>query len=226
MRCEKDTAFNNFALCYFAKARRGLPASLDVETVMDFYLSCCSIQVSPSAAPPVWIQEPSDRTTQGIELTSWEGLWNIRWDTGPLDRVHVTALLLARESIKLSSSRGLPGSDGKLCQPGLLHCPNLQPNRLNRHVHPVPFRSTVQLASAYSLGGRHALPHPVHYLVDEAPTQRRSCPMHAFKCAGNVQDHGGGCRHAGQWRRVPHDRRRGFYCRSGQADPGRHAKLR
>ena len=52
MRSEKETAFNNFALCYFAKARRGLPAGLDVETVMDFYLSCCSIQVRTLSTPP------------------------------------------------------------------------------------------------------------------------------------------------------------------------------
>ena len=58
MRSEKETAFNNFALCYFTKARRGLPASLDVETVMDFYLSCCSIQVSRSAAHLVRNQGP------------------------------------------------------------------------------------------------------------------------------------------------------------------------
>ena len=56
MRSEKETASNNFALCYFAKARRGLPAGFDVETVMDFYLSCCSIQVSISTAPPVRVR--------------------------------------------------------------------------------------------------------------------------------------------------------------------------
>jgi glutaminase len=51
MQSEKGTGFNNFSLAYFAKARRGLPEDFDVETVMDFYLSCCSIQAScPSAS--------------------------------------------------------------------------------------------------------------------------------------------------------------------------------
>ena len=45
MQSEKGTGFNNFSLAYFAKARRGLPEDFNVETVMDFYLSCCSIQV-------------------------------------------------------------------------------------------------------------------------------------------------------------------------------------
>ena len=45
MQSEKGTGFNNYSLCYFAKARRGLPEDADVNDVMDFYLSCCSIQV-------------------------------------------------------------------------------------------------------------------------------------------------------------------------------------
>ena len=61
MQSEKGTGFNNYSLCYFAKARRGLPEDFDVDTVMDFYLSCCSIQVSPPTAPPVckWCMSPS-----------------------------------------------------------------------------------------------------------------------------------------------------------------------
>ena len=46
MQSEKSTGFNNFSLCYFAKARRGLPEDATVDAVMDFYLSCCSIQAS------------------------------------------------------------------------------------------------------------------------------------------------------------------------------------
>ncbi len=46
MQSEKGTGFNNYSLCYFAKARRGLPEDADVNDIMDFYLSNCSIQAS------------------------------------------------------------------------------------------------------------------------------------------------------------------------------------
>ena len=48
MQSEKGTGFNNYSLCYFAKARRGLPEDADVNDIMDFYLSCCSIQARHS----------------------------------------------------------------------------------------------------------------------------------------------------------------------------------
>ena len=46
MRSEKDTADNNFAIAYLLRGRLGLPREVDLQKMMDVYLSCCSIEMT------------------------------------------------------------------------------------------------------------------------------------------------------------------------------------
>jgi glutaminase len=43
---EKETAYNNFAIAYNLKGRRGLPRNVDLHTMLDVYLGCCSIEMT------------------------------------------------------------------------------------------------------------------------------------------------------------------------------------
>lgn len=46
---EKETAYNNFAIAYNLKGRRGLPRDIDIHKMLDVYLGCCSIEMSTEA---------------------------------------------------------------------------------------------------------------------------------------------------------------------------------
>jgi len=46
---EKETAYNNFAIAYNLKARRGLPRKVDLLKMLDVYLGCCSIEMCVEA---------------------------------------------------------------------------------------------------------------------------------------------------------------------------------
>lgn len=46
---EKETAFNNYAIAYNLKGRRGLPRNVDLHTMLDVYLGCCSIEMTTDA---------------------------------------------------------------------------------------------------------------------------------------------------------------------------------
>ena len=48
MRSERATAHNNFAIAYMLQGRRGLPRDVDLHTMLDLYLSCCSIEMTAS----------------------------------------------------------------------------------------------------------------------------------------------------------------------------------
>jgi hypothetical protein len=46
---EKETAYNNIAIAYNLKGRRGLPRDVDVQMMLDVYLGCCSIEMCTEA---------------------------------------------------------------------------------------------------------------------------------------------------------------------------------
>jgi glutaminase len=46
---EKATAYNNFAIAYNLKGRRGLPRDVDLHKMLDVYLGCCSIEITTEA---------------------------------------------------------------------------------------------------------------------------------------------------------------------------------
>lgn len=46
MLSEKATADNNYAIAYLLRGRRGLPRDVDLQKMMDVYLSCCSIEMT------------------------------------------------------------------------------------------------------------------------------------------------------------------------------------
>lgn len=46
---EKATAYNNFAIAYNLKGRRGLPRGIDLHKMLDIYLGCCSIEITAEA---------------------------------------------------------------------------------------------------------------------------------------------------------------------------------
>ena len=46
---EKNTAYNNFAIAYNLKGRRGLPRDVNLLKMLDVYLGCCSIEISCEA---------------------------------------------------------------------------------------------------------------------------------------------------------------------------------
>ena len=46
---EKRSAFNNYAIGYNLKGRRGLPRDVDLHKMLDVYLGCCSIEITPEA---------------------------------------------------------------------------------------------------------------------------------------------------------------------------------
>ncbi|KAL7573596.1 hypothetical protein ACA910_008730 [Epithemia clementina (nom. ined.)] len=46
---EKATAFNNIAISYNLKGRRGLPRDVNIEKMLDIYLGCCSIEMTTEA---------------------------------------------------------------------------------------------------------------------------------------------------------------------------------
>jgi len=46
---EKATAYNNFAIAYNLKGRRGLPRDVDLQKMLDVYLGCCSIEITCEA---------------------------------------------------------------------------------------------------------------------------------------------------------------------------------
>jgi glutaminase len=46
---EKETAYNNFAIAYNLKGRRGLPRNVNLHTMLDVYLGCCSIEMTTDA---------------------------------------------------------------------------------------------------------------------------------------------------------------------------------
>mmetsp|Transcript_10072 Transcript_10072/g.24258 ORF Transcript_10072/g.24258 Transcript_10072/m.24258 type:complete len:516 (+) Transcript_10072:235-1782(+) len=46
---EKATAYNNFAIAYNLKGRRGLPRDVDLHKMLDIYLGCCSIEITAEA---------------------------------------------------------------------------------------------------------------------------------------------------------------------------------
>lgn len=48
MISERDTAHNNFAIAHLLSARRGLPRGVDLQKMMELYLSCCSIEMTAS----------------------------------------------------------------------------------------------------------------------------------------------------------------------------------
>jgi glutaminase len=43
---EKETAYNNIAIAYNLKGRRGLPRDVSIHTMLDVYLGCCSIEMT------------------------------------------------------------------------------------------------------------------------------------------------------------------------------------
>jgi len=46
---EKATAYNNFAIAYNLKGRKGLPRGVDLHKMLDVYLGCCSIESTTEA---------------------------------------------------------------------------------------------------------------------------------------------------------------------------------
>lgn len=46
---EKETAYNNFAIAYNLKGRRGLPRDVSLHKMLDVYLGCCSIEMNAEA---------------------------------------------------------------------------------------------------------------------------------------------------------------------------------
>jgi glutaminase len=46
---EKSTAYNNYAIAYNLKGRKGLPRNVDLQKMLDVYLGCCSIEMSTEA---------------------------------------------------------------------------------------------------------------------------------------------------------------------------------
>lgn len=46
---EKETAFNNYAIAYNLKGRSGLPRNVNLHTMLDVYLGCCSIEITTEA---------------------------------------------------------------------------------------------------------------------------------------------------------------------------------
>lgn len=46
MLSERETADNNYAIAYVLKGRKGLPRNVDLNKMMDLYLSCCSIEMT------------------------------------------------------------------------------------------------------------------------------------------------------------------------------------
>jgi glutaminase len=46
MRSEWETADTNFAISYLLRGRMGLPRGVDLHTMMEVYLSCCSIEMT------------------------------------------------------------------------------------------------------------------------------------------------------------------------------------
>lgn len=46
---EKATAYNNFAIAYNLKGRKGLPRNVDLLKMLDVYLGCCSIEMNTEA---------------------------------------------------------------------------------------------------------------------------------------------------------------------------------
>ncbi|KAL3913211.1 MAG: hypothetical protein SGARI_000768 [Bacillariaceae sp.] len=46
---EKETAYNNFAIAYNLKGRKGLPRDVDLHKMLDVYLGCCSIEITAEA---------------------------------------------------------------------------------------------------------------------------------------------------------------------------------
>lgn len=46
---EKATAYNNFAIAYNLKGRRGLPRDVGIHKMLDVYLGCCSIEMNVEA---------------------------------------------------------------------------------------------------------------------------------------------------------------------------------
>ena len=46
---EKETAYNNFAIAYNLKGRRGLPRDVDLHKMLDVYLGCCSMEITAEA---------------------------------------------------------------------------------------------------------------------------------------------------------------------------------
>jgi len=46
---EKSVAYNNFAIAYNLKGRKGLPRDVDLHKMLDVYLGCCSIEITTEA---------------------------------------------------------------------------------------------------------------------------------------------------------------------------------
>jgi glutaminase len=46
---EKACAYNNFAIAYNLKGRRGLPRDIDLHKMLDVYLGCCSLEMTTEA---------------------------------------------------------------------------------------------------------------------------------------------------------------------------------
>lgn len=46
---EKETAYNNYAIAYNLKGRRGLPRDVSLLKMLDVYLGCCSIEITCEA---------------------------------------------------------------------------------------------------------------------------------------------------------------------------------
>jgi glutaminase len=46
---EKETAYNNYAIAYNLKGRRGLPRDVNLHKMLDVYLGCCSIEITCEA---------------------------------------------------------------------------------------------------------------------------------------------------------------------------------
>lgn len=46
---EKSTAYNNYAIAYNLKGRKGLPRNVDLHKMLDVYLACCSIEMTTEA---------------------------------------------------------------------------------------------------------------------------------------------------------------------------------
>ena len=46
---EKETAYNNFAIAYNLKGRKGLPRDVDLHKMLDVYLGCCSLEITTDA---------------------------------------------------------------------------------------------------------------------------------------------------------------------------------
>ena len=46
---EKSCAFNNFAIAYNLRGRKGLPRDIDLHKMLDIYLGCCSLELTTEA---------------------------------------------------------------------------------------------------------------------------------------------------------------------------------